>query len=114
MLKLSSSFPTIATLIFMSESGTYSIKNSMTPFTGISVVASDDITIYSVKRVQTQSNPPSEILSASIAAHSVITVNDAGVTQYAVKEVQSLKVYIQENVTTITLLSTPTTQYTGM
>ena len=73
------------------------------------MVASDNITIYSVKRVETQSNAPSEILSASIAAHSIVTVNDAGVTQYAVTEVQSLKIFIQENVTTITLLSTPTT-----
>ena len=81
----------------------------MTPFLGLLAVASDDITIYSVQRVETQSNPSSEIISASIAAHSVITVNNAGVTQYAVEEVQSLNVYIQENVTTITLLSTPTT-----
>jgi len=64
----------------------------MTPETGLIVVASDDITIYSVNRLETQSfNPPSDIISASIAAHSVITVNDARVTQYAVKEVQSLK-----------------------
>ena len=79
----------------------------MTPFTGLSVVASDDITIYSVKRVETQSNPPSEIPSASIP--SLLLRSTMRVTQYAVKEVQSLKVYIQENVTTITLLSTPTT-----
>jgi len=52
-------------------------------YTGLLVVASDEITVYSIKRLETQS------------------------PNYAVKEVQGPKVYVQENITTITLLSTP-------